>query len=661
MADQRKNPRNPRSDLFKALTRIFSGPLTTRRTQTGRRLRRYQLDKYQSRFTSASGQEFKTARSRNAYNVQLAIMNQHNRVERYVDFDQMEYTPEIASALDIYADEMTTHSSLQPMLNIKCTNEEIRAVLDSLYHNILNIDHNLFGWCRSMCKYGDYFLYLDIDEKFGVRNGIGLPSNEVERLEGEDETNPNYIQYQWNAGGLTLENWQVAHFRILGNDKYAPYGTSVLEPARRIFRQLILLEDAMMAYRIVRSPERRVIKVDVGQVPPNEVEQYMQKVITSMKRNSVVDDQTGRVDLRYNPLSVEEDYYIPVRGESKTDITSLAGGQFTGDIDDVKYLRDKLFSALKIPASYLTQGEEGSEDKTTLATKDIRFARTVQRLQRAVVSELEKVGIIHLYTLGFRNDDLLSFSLSLNNPSKIAELQELEHWDKKFSVAGAATEGFFSRRWVAEHLFNMSHEEFLRNQREIFYDRKFDAQLAAVAEAMQEEAAGAGLGDAGGLGGDEGLGDDLGGDLGGEDLGGEDLGGGDADTAVEEPDLGDVGDDPLLAAPGRREDKPSSVSKGKAYYPVKKNRDRRSKGAYSRHMAAKAGTNVGDTRKIFPGLTGTGGLGELSKGMFESQETNYTSSFLEEEAKIHNISWEVKNLIEGLEKSTETNNETKAQ
>ena len=188
MADQRKNPRNPRSELFKSLTRIFSGPLTTRRTQTGRRLRRYQLDKYQSRFTSASGQEFKTARSKNAYNVQLAIMNQHNRVERYVDFDQMEYTPEIASALDIYADEMTTHSSLNPMLNIKCTNEEIRAVLDSLYHNILNIDHNLFGWCRSMCKYGDYFLYLDIDEKTGVRNGIGLPSNEVERLEGEDET-----------------------------------------------------------------------------------------------------------------------------------------------------------------------------------------------------------------------------------------------------------------------------------------------------------------------------------------------------------------------------------------------------------------------------------------------------------------------------------------
>tara|TARA_R110000744_G_scaffold243689_1_gene360627 strand:- start:3007 stop:4887 length:1881 start_codon:yes stop_codon:yes gene_type:complete len=626
--------------------------MVNRRSQSGRRLRRHQLDKYASRFTSASGQAFKTARSRSAYNLQLAIMNQHNRAERYVDFEQMEYTPEIASALDIYADEMTTHSSLQPMLNIKCSNEEIKAVLDSLYHNILNIDHNLFGWCRSMCKYGDFFLYLDIDEKFGIKTGIGMPSSEVERLEGEDETNPNYIQYQWNTAGLTLENWQVGHFRILGNDKYAPYGTSVLEPARRIFRQLVLLEDAMMAYRIVRAPDRRVIKVDVGQIPPNEVEQYMQKVITSMKRNTIVDDSTGRVDLRYNPLSVEEDFYIPVRGDSKTDITALPGGSFTGDIDDVKYLRDKLFSALKIPASYLTNAEGADEDKTTLAQKDIRFARTIQRLQRSVVSELEKVGVIHLYTLGFKGDDLLSFSLALNNPSKISELQELEHWDKKFTVAGAATEGFFSRRWVAEHLFNMSHEEFLRNQREIFYDRKFDASLAAVAEAMQEQAAGAGLG--GDLG-DE----DLGGDLGDEEL---DLGGEEADTAVEEPALDT--EDPLLAAPGRREDKPTENSlkpsaKGNAYYPVKPTRKK--DGAYKRHIAAKTDANWSDKRKYIPGYTGTGGLGEIAKGMFESRETNYTSSFLEEEAKIHDINHEIKNLIESLDKATERINETKAQ
>jgi hypothetical protein len=654
----RSNTRNPQSDLFRALTRVFSGPLVNRRTQTGRKLRRYELDKYQSRFRSASGQEFKTARSANNYNIQLGIMNAHNRAERYVDFDQMEYTPEIASALDIYADEMTTHSSLQPMLNIRCSNEEIKAVLDSLYHNILNVEHNLFGWCRSMCKYGDYFAYLDIDEGFGIKSVIGMPSKEVERLEGEDETNPNYVQYQWNTAGLTLENWQVAHFRILGNDKHAPYGTSVLEPARRIFRQLVLMEDAMMAYRIVRSPERRVVKVDVGQIPPNEVEQYMQKVISSMKRNTIVDDQTGRVDLRYNPLSVEEDYYIPVRGESKTDIQALPGGTMTGDIDDVKYLRDKLFSALKIPASYLTNAEGADEDKTTLAQKDIRFARTVQRLQRPVVSELEKMGIIHLYTLGYRGDDLLSFSLSLNNPSKISELQELEHWDKKFSVAGAATEGFFSRRWVAEKLFNMSHDEFLRCQREIFYDRKFDSQLAAVAEMVQEETAAS-------FGGGGGLGDE---DLGGEGLGDETLGDlADAEpTTLAEPAADEPAaepaaapdDDVLLATPGRREDKPSSVSKGNAYHRVKKNRDRRGQGARTRSYNSVANTNYAtDARYKTPGMVGVGSLGELSKGMFEGKETIYNDSFSEEENRIHLTKWELDTLIEHMEK---TNNEVEA-
>jgi hypothetical protein len=664
MADQNRNPRNPRSELFKSLTRIFSGPLVNRRTQTGRRLRRYQLDKHASDFRSASGQAFKATRQHTAANLQIGIMNQHNRTERYVDFDQMEYTPEIASALDIYADEMTTHSSLQPMLNIQCSNEEIKAVLDSLYHNILNVEHNLFGWCRSMCKYGDFFLYLDIDEEHGIKSGIGLPSQEVERLEGEDETNANYIQFQWNSGGITFENWQIGHFRILGNDKYAPYGTSVLEPARRIWRQLVLLEDAMMAYRIVRSPERRVFKVDVGQIPPNEVEQYMQKVITSMKRNSVIDQDSGRVDLRYNPLSVEEDYFIPVRGDSGTSVETLPGGTMTGDIDDVKYLRDKLFSALKIPASYLSNGEGADEDKTTLAQKDIRFARTIQRLQRAVVSELEKVGIIHLHTIGFKGDDLLGFKLALNNPSKISELQELEHWDKKFAVAGAATEGFFSRRWVAEHLFNMSHEEFIRNQRELFYDRKFDAQLSATAEAMAEEAAGAGLGGGG-------LEDDLG-DLGGEDLGGEDLGdlGGDdlGDVDLGGDDLGgdDLGgdEDVLLATPGeggpgRREDGYlTKGSKGKVYYPVKN--DKRPSGATKRHRSAFASTNVGDPRYTFPGKIGTGGLDSLAKMHLEGQETNYTKEFISEEEKILDINWEVKTLIESLDNIPEAKDETEA-
>ena len=642
MARNDRNPNNNENELFKALTRIFSGPMTQRRTQSGRQLRRRHLDIYAKRFKSASGQQFKKTEYNPMNIMTLNMISNRNRAERYVDFDQMEFTPEIASSLDIYADEMTTHSALTPMLHIKCPNDEIKYILHSLYYNVMNIEHNLFGWARTMCKYGDMFLYLDLDESKGLQNCIGLPPQEVERLEGEDPTNPNYVQFQWNNAGLTLENWQIAHFRILGHDKHAPYGTSVLEPSRRIWRQLTLLEDAMMAYRITRSPERRVFKIDVGGIAPQDVEQYMQKVMTQMKRHQVVDPKTGRVDLRYNPLSIEEDYFIPIKGgQSSTDIVNLPGGQFTAQIEDVKYLRDKLFSALKVPQSYLSMGEGAQEDKTTLAQKDIRFARTIQRLQRVLISELEKIGIVHLYTLGYRGDDLLNFKLQLNNPSKIAEMQELEHWKTKFDIAGAATEGYFSRRWVSENLLGLSQDEYLRMQREMFSDKKFMAALEA--EGQSAEGDGGLGGGGGGLGGDlgGGLGGDLGGDLGGGlggDLGGDDKSPAGGDTAPK--DTGPEKEPDLLAEPPAKRDD-DSKPRGK----YKKHKSSYRKGGLSKQMKNQAfgGEVRGSTaRTTFPGKVGFGGMDSLARGIYEGDT--------KEEDKLFSIDAELKTLIESLSK-----------
>jgi hypothetical protein len=479
-----------------------------------------------------------------------------------------------------------------------------------------------------------------------------LPSVEMERLEGEDKTNPNYTQFQWNSGGLTFENWQVAHFRILGNDKYAPYGTSVLEGSRRIWRQLQLLEDAMMAYRVVRSPERRVFYIDVGGIPETEVETHMQRIVTQMKRNQVIDSDTGRVDLRYNPMSVDEDFFIPVRGgSSNTRIESLPGGTYTGDVDDVKYLRDKLFAALKIPASYLTQGEDGSEDKSTLAQKDIRFARTITRLQRSVISELEKIAVVHLYTLGYTGKDLISFKLHLNQPSKIAELQELEHWRTKFEIAATATEGYFSRRWVSKNLLELSDEEIIRNQREMFYDRKFDASLEQAA------AGGAGGGDmaAGGMGaGAEGM--DMGAGAEGMDMGADaDVG---AEAAPEVPVAPGAGaEETLLATPGKRNElqwkRPDEApyttpgAKGKKYTPVKS--DKRNMGARKRSYKSKYSEESGKNtkRRIHPGLEG---LEQLSNGIYENVETNYKKKCEQEELKILKNDVEIQRIIENLEK-----------
>ena len=622
MADQNRNPRNNISPLFKALTRIFSGPIINYNQRQVALDRRKNLNKYSSKFKSMAGLDFKKSRYNPYDYMNSAIMVNHNRAERYLDFDQMEYMPELASALDIYADEMTTHSILTPLLKIDCHNEELKSILEELYYNVLNIDSNLFSWCRNMCKYGDYFLYLDTDEKLGVTSAIGLPLRELERLEGEDKTNPNYIQYQWNNGGLTFENWQMAHFRVLGNDKYAPYGTSVLESARRIWRQLTLMEDAMMAYRIVRAPERRVFKIDVGGIPPEDIEQYMQKVITNMKRHQLVDPDNGQMDLRYNPMSVEEDYYLPVRQGSATTIESLPGGQNTAAIDDVNYLRDKMFSAIKIPKSYLSQLDQMPEEKTTLAQKDIRFARTIQRLQRSVVAELEKIGIIHLYTLGYRGEDIISFNLSLNNPSKLAQIQELEFIKQKFEVAGAAQDSMFSRRWIAEHIFGLDNEEFLRNQRERYFDKKMDKSLEATAEEPAFDTP---------TGGDDLRTEELGGEVGeelGDELGGETSPAA-AEAALEEPAAPAAKEEttPLLVEPGaaKRDDgmKPVKMifkdgsemyvgkGKGKRYKPVPAFKDGRKSAGRKKNFLSTAGASKD--------------IKQLGRGIVENKQTIYNS------------------------------------
>ena len=632
MADRRRNTKNYNNPLFKALTRLLSGPIVDRRKQNPKQLKRQQLNKY--KFTSAGGLSFKKSAYDPFDNLRSSAYQNINRAERYIDFEQMEYMPELASALDIYADEMTVSSPLQDILQINCPNEEIKEVLKQLFYNTLNIEFNLFGWCRSMCKYGDFFLYLDVDENLGIQSVIGLPPQEIERLEGEDKTNPNYVQFQWNSGGITFENWQVAQFRILG-DKYAPYGTSVLEASRRIWRQLTLLEDAMMAYRVVRSPERRVFYVDVGGIPEKEIEQHMQRIVTQMKRNQVVNADTGRVDLRYNAMSIDEDYFIPVRsGASNTRVETLPGGTYTGDVDDVKYLRDKLFTALKIPPSYLTQSEEAGEEKTTLAQKDVRFSRTIQRLQRSVIAELEKMAVVHLYTLGYKGKDLLSFKLHLNSPSKIAELQELEHWRTKFEIAAGATEGYFSKRWVAKNLLNLSDEEIVRNQREMFFDRKFDAALELIS---QEE-----LGQGEGSGLDSEL-DDLEGEL--------------EDETPEESDE----DRTLLAVPGKRNDsgwrtqnpKPylTSGAKGKKYTQVK--HDRRKEAGRKKGMMGSVNMEKASNtkRNVFPGMEG---FSQLYKGIGvnENNDTNYSIDQVEDN-KIIKDSYEIKRLVESLEQKEE--------
>jgi len=492
-------PKAKNQNLFQRLTTLFrSGP------QVKRRIKGVDVSK-----SASSAVETFTRAYNDIYNNTLSSYGSFDRMSRYSDFSEMEATPEISAALDIYSEETSSPDEGGVVLHIYSENRKIRELLETLFYDTLNVEFNLVMWIRNLCKYGDFFLFNDVSPEFGVINMFPIPISEIEREEGFDPDDPSAVRFRWvTQGNQILENWQISHFRLLGNDAFLPYGSSVLEPARRIWRQLILIEDAMLVYRIIRAPERRVFKIDVGNVPPENVAEYLEQAQTSLKRNAVVDKTSGQVDLRYNPLSVDEDYFLPVRGsDSGTSIETLAGGSNTSAIEDVEYIQKKLFAALKIPRAYLGYDEDiGS--KATLAQEDIRFSRTIQRIQKTVLAELNKLAMIHLYSHGYDGEALLDFDLMLSNPSSVAQQQKLELIRARFEIAGTAPEGMVDKEYIRKQVLGLTDEQILRIE---------EGRLADKIKDMEVEGATAeGGGDAGG---------DAGGDMGGDDAGGDEGGG----------------------------------------------------------------------------------------------------------------------------------------
>jgi len=479
--------------LFRRLTKLFrSGPTVKRKVR--------QYSKSDSNASSAV-ELFKKNHS-DVYNSTLSAYGTFDRMARYSDFSEMESTPEIASALDIYAEECASQDVEGRCLHVYSENRKISELLETLFYDTLNVNFNLVMWIRNLVKYGDFFIFNDVHPEYGVINAYPIPITEMEREEGYDADDPSAVRFRWiTQGNQILENWQVTHFRLLGNDAFLPYGSSVLESARRIWRQLILIEDAMMVYRVIRAPERRVFYIDVGNVPPEDVPNYLEQAKTALKANQVVNKTSGQVDLRYNPLSVDEDYFLPVRGgDSGTRIDTLAGGTNASAIEDVEYIQKKLFAALKIPKAYLGYDEEIGA-KATLAQEDIRFSRAIQRIQKTIIAELNKIAMIHLYAHGFEGEDLLDFTLQLSNPSSLAQQQKLELIRTKFEIAAAAPEGMVSKTWILKTVFGFTRDQINQIKKEQLKDKVDDLAV----ENAQAPGSDAGGDDAGGDdGGDEG-------------------------------------------------------------------------------------------------------------------------------------------------------------
>lgn len=449
-------------------------------------------------------------------NVSLAlngVTGLNNIKLMYRDADLMDAYPEIGAALDILSDEACiAKDSTGAVVNVYSKSERVKSILEDLFVNRLNIQLTAQMVIRAMCKYGNQFMLLDIDHKKGVKGWKQLPVFQVERIENGivnpyggggmsaavNGKNPENVdmstQFVWidgNNSQVPFRNWQVAHFRLLSNSIYLPYGCSYINAARRHWRALSLMEDMMLIYRLERSIERRIYKIFVGSIDDADVQGYVEQVANELKRTPIVDPLTGQLDLRKNILGVADDLFIPVRTENApTPIDTLPAGQNMTAIDDIKFMQNKVLAALRIPKSFLNF-EETAGDGKNLSLMDIRFTRAINRIQQAFLMELTKVASIHLYLLGF-DDELTNFTLTMNNPSTQAEQLEIENMQKKIDAVRDAVADpgnglpVMSQMRALKEIMKWSEKDIKNNLEEIRLEKAISAELEKTAQIIKK-------------------------------------------------------------------------------------------------------------------------------------------------------------------------------
>ena len=471
--------------LFGRLQRLFSTNVIVRNVG-GKKLKIADTDKIQHIAKNNLIDRFQKLYSGYGASVTSdAVHKKALRLGLFKDYESMDSDGIVSSALDIYADESTMKSEYGSVLEITTDNDNIKSILQNLFYDVLNIEFNLWPWVRNMCKYGDFFLQLEINEKYGITNVAPLSAYDVARVEGLDEENPHYVKFVLEQGGdqhsaystqkphqMELENFEVAHFRLLSDSNFLPYGKSMIEQGRKVWKQLSLMEDAMMIHRIMRAPEKRVFQIDIGNIPPAEVDNYMQKILNKMKKTPIIDQATGEYNLKYNMQNITEDFFLPVRGgDSGSRIESLAGLSYEA-VEDIEYLKNKMLAALRVPKAFLGY-EESLGSKATLAAEDVRFARTIERIQRITVSELTKIAIVHLYSQGYQDADLVNFELNLTNPSTIYETEKVELWNSKTQLASSMLQdGIVSTEWIYKNVFNFTEDKIKEMDNQIVFDYK---------------------------------------------------------------------------------------------------------------------------------------------------------------------------------------------
>lgn len=619
-------------NIFDELKRLFNTDIIVRKLPSGK-LKIIDIDNIQTMGITATnylntglGGLYSSNRSVNkfGYNQSISIFSQ--RLVLFRDYELMEQDPIISAGLDAFSEETTTRNEFGDILRINCDNQKIKSLLENLYYDILNIEFNLPHWIRNLVKYGDWFMKLNIAEKYGIVSVLPLSVYYVSRIEGEDPKKPNSYSYKVDIPGLKgdFENYEISHMRLLTDSNYLPYGKSMIESARRIWKQLSLMEDAMLIHRIMRAPQKRIFKIDIGNLAPNEVDAYMQKIMNGIKKVPYIDSSTGDYNLKYNMENIIEDFYMPVRGgDSGTSIDTLSGLEYN-PIEDIEYLRNKLMAALRIPkaflgyeeslgskclhphtkiaistgksktikeiaedfennkidykvytydfdndkkiltdikcaeltrknaelvsvkldnnkniictpdhkfvldnglevkAHHLTFGDKLKSDNneilvmfveflndkintynlevdndnhnflldvgiyvknSTLASEDIRFARTIEKIQRIVEAELTRLGILHLFAQGITDESLVNFDVKLTHPSIVYEQEKLEMWKSKIDLSNDIKDGkLLSTNWIYKHIFNISDSDKKQERADIIDDIKRNLRHTQIEE-----------------------------------------------------------------------------------------------------------------------------------------------------------------------------------
>ena len=428
----------------------------------------------------------------------------------YRDADLMDSFPEIGAALDIVAEESCLNGEKGQIVNVYSKSDRIKAILEDLFVNRLNLQVTAPMIIRGMCKYGNQFMMLDVDNKLGIKGWRQLPVFNVERLENgiqnpygsgqslavnnkeydSDDFSTKFVWIDENNSQVPFRDWQIGHFRLLTNSMCLPYGTSYLNAARRHWRMLSLMEDMMLIYRLERSIERRVYKIYVGAIDDADVQAYVEQIANNFKRTPIIDPMTGQVDLRKNILSVDQDIFIPVRDQNApTPIDTLSAAQNLTAMDDIKFVQNKVLTALRIPKSFLNF-EENAGDGKNLALMDIRFTRVINRIQQAFLMELTKIASIHLYLLGF-DDDLTNFNLTMNNPSTQAEQLEIDNLQKKISAVRDAVSDpgnglpVMSQTRALKQIMKWSDREIKENLEEIRLEKGIAAELEKTTQIIK--------------------------------------------------------------------------------------------------------------------------------------------------------------------------------